>query len=167
MKILLYIPDISKLHRCIIGVISAVVTVLILALDTSAMGNLQIRSFTPEIYNGASQNWAIAQDSIGRIYVGNPHGVLTFDGIRWNRIFPANYSTVRSLLYDNSSKRLYAGCSEDFGYFSPEASTGELTYTSLLASLGNEKPQFSEVWNILKGDSTVWFQTDNHIIEYR
>ncbi|MDE6247676.1 MAG: hypothetical protein K2M41_07535 [Muribaculaceae bacterium] len=167
MKILLYIPDIRKLHRCIIGMISAVVTALIFALNTSAMGNLQIRSFTPEIYNGASQNWAIAQDSIGRIYVGNPHGVLTFDGIRWNRIFPANYSTVRSLLYDNSSKRLYAGCSEDFGYFSPEESTGELTYTSLLSSLGNEKPQFSEVWNILKGDSTVWFQTDNHIIEYR
>src|SRR6185437_12172795 len=57
-----------------------------------------IRNFDPRSYGAAAQNWSLAQDRQGVIYVGNVDGaVLAFDGARWQRIPVPNRAAVRSL----------------------------------------------------------------------
>lgn len=131
-----------------------------------ASGFMEVRNFPRESYKGGPQNWVAIQDSVGQLYVGNRDGLLSFDGERWRKQVLPNFSAVRSLLYDRDSDRIYAGGTEEFGYFSPDPFSGKLVYTSLIPSIDKEVPKFTEIWNILKTDGKLWFQGDNHIFCY-
>ena len=128
-----------------------------------ASGYVQVRNFTKEEYSGGAQNWACVQDSVGRIYVGNRDGMLVFDGQRWRKLFLPNYTTVRSLYFDKEARRIYAGGSEEMGYFTSDPHTGILHYTSLLNCFPKNQPHFTEIWNICKCGENMWFQADNHV----
>lgn len=125
-----------------------------------ASGYIPVRNFSRDIYSGGAQNWGCAQDSLGRIYLANREGMLVFDGTHWMKHTLANYTTVRSLYYDNSTQRIYAGGSEELGYFAPDSLSGILKYTSLLNSFNGNRPHFTEVWNIFATEGKIWFQSD-------
>jgi DNA-binding CsgD family transcriptional regulator len=139
---------------------------LVLSEVASASGFLTVRNFGREVYSGGPQNWAMAQDSIGRVYVGNRDGMLQFDGQRWKTFYLKNYTTVRSLMYDKRNDRIYASGYEEFGYFSPDSITGNLVYTTLTDRFVGKRPMFSEVWNIFQDEGRVYFQSDYHIFCY-
>ena len=70
------------------------------------------RNFTPSEYDAMSQNWALAQDCRGYIYVGNNNCLLRFNGKGWSRFRPFKdneNAIVRSLYYDGEQDRLYLG----------------------------------------------------------
>lgn len=138
---------------------------LCLAMQISmvgATGFVRISNYGKQQYSGGPQNWCMVQDGRGKAYFGNRDGMLIFDGVRWKHAFLDNYTTIRSLLYDKDTDRVYAGGSEELGYFSHDPATGALIYTSLLKKFGKSRPSFSEVWKIFKIDDNIWFQTDNH-----
>lgn len=140
-----------------------------LALFTSyavGSGFMRVRSFNNKTYRGGPQNWDIVQDSIGRIYFGNRDCMIVFDGERFHRYGLPNSTTVRSLLYDHNSGKIYAGGSQEFGYFFSDPDTGLLRYTSLSNSFSGDKPKFTEVWDIIKDGNNIWFRTDNHMMCY-
>lgn len=154
----------SKLS--LIPAIMILVAGLMSAYEASAEGFIPVRNFSSDVYKGGPQNWTVAQDSIGRIYAGNRDGMMMFDGERWRTRYLPNSTTVRSLLYDKELDRIYAGGSEEFGYWHPDSISGELRYTSLLPTLGENRPQFTEVWNIIRIEDKVWFQSDYHLFRY-
>lgn len=125
-----------------------------------AGGYVNVRNFPKSLYPGGTQNWAVVQDSLGRLYFGNRDGMLSFDGERWKRYDLPNYTTVRALMFDGKVGRIYAAGSEEFGYFESSESTGELKYKSLLNLLPKKRPKFSEIWKIFKNDNKIWFQSD-------
>ena len=129
-------------------------------------GFVPVRNFGRDTYAGGSQNWAAIQDSIGRVYVGNRDGMLSFDGERWRIAHLSNYTTVRSMNFDKESGRIYAGGSEEFGFFEPDSVSGALRYISLLPAFGDRHPAFSEIWNIFMREGKVWFQSDYHLFCY-
>lgn len=43
-----------------------------------------LTNYTSLQYHAGLQNWAVAQDANGLIYIGNNSGVLSFDGYNWN-----------------------------------------------------------------------------------
>lgn len=133
------------------------------SLPAYSSGFIKVRNFPKEAYSGGAQNWAFVQDSVGKIYIGNRDGLLLFDGNRWKKYVLPNYTTVRSLLYDSSTERIYAGGSEELGYFTPDEKTGELKYTSILNLFPQHSPPFTEIWNIFKTPQGIWFQADNHL----
>lgn len=133
---------------------------------TASSGSVPVRNFTRQTYGGGTQNWCIVQDSLGRILVGNREGLLIFDGCRWQIHRLPNYTTVRSVMYDDETGRTYVGGSEEFGYFEPDEVTGILSYRSLLDTFGDSHPPFSEIWNIFKVRGRVWFQSDSHLFCY-
>ena len=137
-----------------------------LSFASQAAGFMQIRNFPSGTYKGGPQNWTAIQDSVGRLYVGNRDGMLTFDGARWSKYIIPNMTTVRSLMYDVKSGRIYAGASEEFGYFLPDSMSGNLAYHSLMDLFGNSGPNISEVWRIFSDGRFLFFQSDNHIIIY-
>ncbi|MCF0213789.1 MAG: hypothetical protein HUK13_04995, partial [Muribaculaceae bacterium] len=54
-----------------------------------------VRNYTPAAYDAGAQNWAVAQDQLGRMYFGNREGLLIYDSRQWELLHVPNYSTVR------------------------------------------------------------------------
>ncbi len=132
-----------------------------------ASGFVQVRNFARNAYSGGPQNWAVATDSIGRLFIGNRDGMITCDGERWQKYPLPNQTTVRSLLYDASTGRIYCGGTEEFGYFAANPANGLMTYVSLLETLENRAATtFTEVWNVLRQDDAIWFQCDNIMLRF-
>ena len=77
-----------------------------------------VRNYSKSDYGAGTQNWAVAQNGGGVIYFANNFGVVEFDGKQWRTYPVKNRTVVRSLFYDQSTERLYAGATDEFGYFS-------------------------------------------------
>lgn len=110
------------------------------------------------------ENYCVVQDQRGVMYFGNSHGVLEFDGEKWNYIQTGFGSFVRSLAVDKKGV-VYVGVYGDFGYLAPD-STGQLTFISLLLKVPEEDQFFSNVWRIHATGNLVYFQTEEALFEY-
>ncbi|BFI96726.1 MAG: hypothetical protein RSP_22360 [Rhodanobacter sp.] len=125
-----------------------------------------IRNFSPSDYGAAAQNWALAQDREGVIYVGNVEGyVLSFDGAHWQRIPVPNHATVRSLAL-GPDDRIYVGTVGDLGYLKPDGS-GQLSFVSLRNALPPGERDFADVWSVFPTADGVYFVTINRLFRYR
>lgn len=125
-----------------------------------------VRNYSRSEYNAGTQNWAIGQDAFGQMLFANNTGLLIYDSQKWAMHQIGNYTTVRSLLFDEKSMRIYAGGSEEFGYFSNSAETGRMEYVSLLGTLPAKDRHFTEIWNIHQSGNNIWFQGDFNIFRF-
>ena len=121
-----------------------------------------IKQYLPEDYKAHRQNWSVLQAPSGMIYVGNTHGLLEFDGLRWRLIKLSNYAIARSLDLDSHSGRIYVGGANEFGYLAPDAS-GLMQYQSLLAQLPPDQQQFGNVWQTTVTPQGVFFITSQRL----
>lgn len=145
--------------------------ILFLALKgMAAEGYFPIRNFSARQYGAGAQNWGMAQDALGRIYIANRDGLLRYDGCRWTIANLPNHTSVRSVCIDNERGRTYAGGTGEFGYFQASPTNGIETYhsiSSLLPSGKRENPGFTEIWNIMiDANCNVWFQSDYSLYLY-
>lgn len=123
-----------------------------------------IRIFPTVDYNAGIQNWTIAQDRRGIIYVANNFGLLEFDGEQW-QIHPVKNGTkVRSVAID-ARGRLFVGSQNEFGYFFPDGQ-GRLSYVSLADSLDGPQRNFDEAWSIFIDQEKVYFCTFSRLYIY-
>ena len=128
-------------------------------------GYLPVRNYSPSAYAAGPQNWAMAQDPLGRVYIANRDGLLRFDGVRWHREHLPNYTTVRCVFIDESNGRIYVGGTGEFGYFLQQGVN--LEYHSLVSSLPESERAFSEIWNVIPdGRGNIWFQGDYRLFRY-
>lgn len=142
------------------------IALFLVSFAASGVGLVPVRNFLRNDYKGGSQNWAMVQDSIGRVYIGNRDGVLVYDGLRWKPYYLGNYTTVRSLNFEGETGRIYAGGTEEFGYFESDPLSGQLRYKSLMPLFGKSYPTFTEIWNIMTVNGSVWFQADFLLFGY-
>lgn len=150
----------SMLHRLAAGM-----TMLWLALSLHAVVPV-VRSFPRTLYGAGAQNWAVKQDSLGRMYFGNRYGLLVYNSREWQLLRIPNYSTVRSIMLDDGKGRIYVGASDDFGYFEIEPENGLRVYHSLTSTIQTPDTRFTEIWNIHRDKRNIWFQSDFHIFRY-
>jgi len=124
-----------------------------------------VRNYDRKESGSGTQNWDIIQTTNDWMYFANNNGLLQFDGSKWN-IYPiSNYTNVRSVFYNKSDERIYAGAFNEFGYYSRNT-TGKMEYTSLTGKIATAYKNFSEIWNIFMTGSIVYFQGDNYIFRY-
>ena len=110
----------------------------------------------PEVRGASRQNWAVVQDDLGVIHVGNGAGmVLSFDGVRWRSTRLPGEAIVRSLGVD-SAGRVHVGAIGDFGYLEADAD-GVLEFVSLHDRLPQDAPEFADVWATLPVDGAVYY----------
>jgi len=79
-------------------------------------------------WNQNMQNWAICQDSSDVMYFANRHGLVSYDGYRWENIRLPN--TPMSLARDPESDRIYTGGLNNFGYLDKD-SRGNYNYITI------------------------------------
>ena len=98
------------------GMLLAIFLAAVCSVAASASYPL-VRNYTRSAYHGGTQNWDIKQDSYGRMLFANNSGMLIYDSKNWTLCPIGNYTSVRSLMVDESTSRIYAGGSEEFGYY--------------------------------------------------
>ena len=125
-----------------------------------------VRNYSRSTYLGGTQNWDVTQDNYGRMLFANNHGLLVFDGKRWTLCQLGNYTTVRSVFFEENTGRIYAGGSEEFGYFYNDPSHGNFVWHSLVGTLPQKDRHFTEVWNIHQSGEYIWFQSDFKILRF-
>ncbi len=149
-------------------IVSAILCVLLLDLSLWAqpvfnLGNLPVRYFSKKTYEGGTQNWDVAIDSLGRLFVANNDGVLIYDGTRWQRLALPNGTIVRSVALGQHGC-LYAGGQGEFGRFVPDA-RGVLGFQPLHTTLPDSCRQFDDVWDIAIHEGDVYFRS--HLFLFR
>jgi ligand-binding sensor domain-containing protein/DNA-binding CsgD family transcriptional regulator len=130
----------------------------------NTIGIPNIVNYAKQVYTAGSQNWNIAQDSTGIMYVANNDGLLSFDGTSWRLYSLPNKTIVRSLAIDKDN-RIYVGGQGEIGYFFA-AANGELTYTSLNTLVPPAQNDFADVWNTCFYQDRVFFRANKKILEY-
>ncbi|MDR1682931.1 MAG: hypothetical protein LBS25_06050 [Candidatus Symbiothrix sp.] len=121
-----------------------------------------VHNFSRLQSNAGTQNWDIIQHANNWMYFANNQGILEYDGYHWT-IYPiANYTNVRSLYYDETDNRIYAGAFNEFGYYERDA-LGMLKYRSLVQYIYSSERSFNEIWRIGKSKETIFFQGDREI----
>lgn len=140
--------------------------VIFLTIQNVLSINPFVKNFNKKIYKAGSQNWDIIQHKNDWMYFANNNGLLEFDGSRWT-IYPvANNTMVRCLYYDEKNDIIYAGASNEFGYYKRNNS-GFLVYHSLRNKIKKEDLNFNEIWNIHENEGALYFQGDNEIFKYK
>lgn len=123
-----------------------------------------VRSYSVSDYNAGIQNWSIAQDERGIIYIGNNKGLLEFDGIRWELHELPTKNIVRAV-YIGEDGKIFVGSFEEFGYFERD-SLDSLVYHSLKDEVKDFRFQNDEIWSIVPVRDEIVFQSFGSLFIY-
>lgn len=121
-----------------------------------------ITTFTPSEYNGGIQNWGIAQDTTGYIYIANNYGLLEFDGASWNNYPIEGATKTRSVLIDSKTNRIYVGGQRQLGYF--DRTSEGLSYQSLLDEIPSSVA-VDEIWDLVTFKNEIYANVNGTIIK--
>jgi len=122
-----------------------------------------IQNFSTIQYGGASQNWEMAVDEKGIIYVGNHQGLLVYDGQIWE-LYPLRSGSIIRSVYPKED-RIYTGSYKEFGYWSRN-NKGEMGYTSLIPLLKENSMKSEEIWQILSYRDKIYFRSFGAVYSY-
>ncbi|NRA48423.1 MAG: LuxR family transcriptional regulator, partial [Phaeodactylibacter sp.] len=121
-------------------------------------------AYEPDVYDAGNQNWMISQGPQQFIYAANNKGVLEYNGMQWT-LFPSpNETIIRAVKV--VEERIYTGCYQEFGYWSPN-SFGGLEYHSLSQAVADKMVEDEHFWNILVHDGQVVFQSLDQLFIYQ
>ncbi len=120
-----------------------------------------LRNFDKRVYPGGTQNWEITQTREGVLLVANNEGLLTFDGIGWDK-YPLPNRTIVRAIKTGPDNHIFVGGQDEFGYFAPN-SAGLLQYYSLIGLLPAQQVPVADVWDIAVLGKKVFFRTSNQI----
>lgn len=118
-------------------------------------GSFVIRTYSYKEYHAEPENFAVAEDARGIVYVANAGGLLEFDGVTWRKTALPGNVYARAVAVD-SKGTVYFGGTGVFGYLKADASGTERT-VSLVASVPQEDRNFGEIWRVLPVREGVYF----------
>ncbi|WP_028897242.1 triple tyrosine motif-containing protein [Prevotella sp. HUN102] len=141
-----------------------IILCLLLCFSLKAFAQIPIvRNFTNMEYAGGTQNWDIDQATDDRMFFANNSGLMEFDGDKWYSFAIANYTNVRSILFDSQKEIVYAAGTDEFGYFYTNLETYKIEYKSLSANLPASERTFGEVWHIHNMGSGIVFEAKRRL----
>lgn len=117
-----------------------------------------VKNHDRKTYGSGPQNWCIVQTGNGSMAFAN-NGILEYDGIEWKQTMSSNHSSIRSLLYDKETERIYFGATDEFGYIGIN-DKHQAEYVSLRQDL--DRP-LEEIWAIHKKEKSLWIRENSKI----
>lgn len=135
------------------------------SLQSQQLGTPIITYYSSQVYSGGIQNYAIAQNSDGLIYVANNFGLLEYDGSSWRRYALPSGTKIRHVQIADDGA-IYVAGQGDFGYFSPNE-IGQLRFNSLKSQIPEAFQNLEEVWKVFVTNSEVYFCTNNRIFVFK
>lgn len=148
-----------------IFLIVAVLAIRGTGIQGQTVGKSLVINYDKRVYGAANQNWSVAVNSLGLVYVGNDRGLLEFDGSNW-RLYPMPEHTIIRAVAVEGDSIVYVGSYEEFGYWKSNP-YGILEYHSLSDSLlAWGVPHNDEIWRIIPHKGKVYFQSFSNIFIY-
>jgi len=127
----------------------------------SDLGLPFIKYYSTQDYQAGIQNWHIAQDSRGIIYVANNFGLLEYDGSSWTTHPVANGVKIRHFNF-TPDKKIAIASQGEFGYFVSD-NQGQWRYSSISDQLEANDRTFEETWKTFHVDGKDYFCTSYKI----
>ncbi|WP_171032815.1 sensor histidine kinase [Fodinibius saliphilus] len=126
-----------------------------------------VHNFSDKEYDGYIQNWDIAQDSSGFIYIANLGKILQYDGTYWKGTQVDNNRALS--ITEGKGGKLYIGGVGSFGYLDKSDRDTAITpeYHSLIPLLPDSNVSISNVWNVLPHGESVFFQQKNALFHLK
>ncbi len=121
-----------------------------------------IKHFRKMTYHGASQNWSVNVSKNGNVYFANHHGLIEFDGSRWQLFELPNQPVLRAVKVVSDSLIFTSGYME-LGFWKPDP-YGKLQYFPLTQKAKPYLPRNIEFWNIEANNNSVYFRSFNPLI---
>lgn len=115
-------------------------------------------NITPSENGYGSNNFSLAQDSRGVMYVGNFNGIVEYDGVEWNRIKLSGNPILKA---DNYG-RVYCGGYNELGYLLPN-DRGRTYFKKLFVDTTG---QIGQLTNICHEYNKLYFTTENSVYVY-
>ena len=117
-----------------------------------------LQNYSDQQYDSHIQNWGIAQDTSGIIYVANVGEVLEYDGVEWRAIQVENNRALS--IARASDKRVFIGGIGSFGYLEkPSADTSiTLKFQSLVSNIPDSSIKLTNIWNTFSLGQAVYFR---------
>ncbi|MEP6613735.1 MAG: ATP-binding protein [Mucilaginibacter sp.] len=124
-----------------------------------------VQKYPRDVYLAASQNWAMAEDKHGGLFIANNDGVIQYDGVKWNLIPIANQDYVPSLAID-SKDNLFVGSYNELGYIKKDGAS-KYKYHSLAALLPKRYQNIKDFRQTVVFNDDVFFNDTQNIYLYK
>jgi signal transduction histidine kinase len=121
------------------------------------------QNYPIEVYQGASQSWAILQDKHGVIYVANTEGLLRYDGTRWDLISLPNREAIYYADIDDEGN-IYTSSTYEVGVFKIGLGS-KYEYHSLTHAIPDSY-KLDERTGVRVFNNEAFFCNENHIYIY-
>jgi DNA-binding CsgD family transcriptional regulator/ligand-binding sensor domain-containing protein len=144
-------------------VLSFFLILIMSSIRGSGAGHTVI-NFTNDQYRASSQNWSVSNFPGGSVFVGNEAGLLEFDGSRWILHQHPEKLVIRSVLAV-SNDLIYTGSFDEFGVWERDQ-FGRIEYRSLVTPDIQTFLHNDDIWNILKLEDRIYFQSFSVIFVY-
>ena len=129
-----------------------------------ANSGAEVKHFSKQEYQGANQNWSVAQDANGYMYFANNIGLLEFDGITWT-LYPAPEGAIIRAVAIDQKNRIFTAGYRELGYWERNP-IGRLEYHSLKREVEANFTANEEFWNVITTSDRVYFQSFSKIYIY-
>lgn len=137
---------------------------LLCSVSLFAATGYNLKNYTKQEYQAASQNWSVAQDARGYMYFANNIGLLEFDGISWT-LYPAPEGAIIRAVAVDKNNRVYSAGYRELGYWERNA-LGRLEYHSLKKEVESNFTSNEEFWNVITSGQDVYFQSFSKVYIY-
>lgn len=128
----------------------------------SERGYPLIQTYLPTPREVSSQNFGIARDPRGVLYVANGGGVLVYDGAWW-RLIAAGAAKTAFVVAADAGGRVAVGGVDELGYLAPDAA-GALRYVSLLPLLPPAQREFGQMLDLVRVPGGFAFMTERSLL---
>ncbi len=123
-----------------------------------------VRNFSTADEGAGRQNWSLAQDNDGVMFIANSNCLLEFDGYTWRKHILPHVARVRSVAIDDHG-RIFVGSFREFGWFDKQ-SDGSLSYVSISDRCAKGDISNDDIWNIVFNEGKVYFQSFENLFIY-
>src|SRR5436190_4763806 len=134
------------------------------ASASSERGYPLIKALVPDHPEAGTQNFAIARDARGVIYVANNAGVLIYDGAWW-RLVPIGEQKSAFAIAVDGHGRVGVGGVDSFGTLASDAS-GTLHYAALEQLLPEAQRGFGQVLGVHPTPNGFLFLTGQYLFDW-
>ncbi len=156
------------LRRLVVGLLLSagfgVLGVVEAAVSSSSRGFPLIREVIPTVKEAEVQNFGVATDRRGLVYVANGGGLLIYDGAWW-RAIPIGKAKAAFSVTTDAAGRVAVGGVDELGILEASAS-GELRFVSLLNLLPPDQRQLGQVGAVFATPRGFVFFTSDAVIEW-
>ncbi len=121
-----------------------------------------VNNYRPTDYSSGKQNWWIDMTETGVMLFANCQGLLTFDSEEWCTYPLNNFSDVRAVHYNKVQDRIYAGGTNEIGYYCHDPRVGSLKYNTLTDQLATDARDFGEIWAIFQCENGNYVFSAKH-----